>query len=185
MAERRVSREAPTNDFAEAIRRFEAGLIINKDALDEELQANEATFGEVSSAYALARSVRDHLKQRVKEEEAHAASDFRETARTEKEKFTVDEVKEAVTLDNTVKALHASLIEAEYHCNVLDGFVEAYKSRGSNIRKLADLHMTGYYNAGQSIGGVSRKVTSSLARQADDALRRQHEENKPDRRTRR
>jgi hypothetical protein len=165
---------------------WQNGLVINPDALEDELKHQPETFGKIGIALAEAISLRDAAKQNVAETEAEFAIEYRREAAGADEKAkrpTDKEVEAATMLDKGVIAARNELNDAQREVGLLTAMKEAYKDRGYALGRLVDLHLEGYYGSDQAtLGGSSRLKNDGAARaKADirDRSRRERDERGP------
>jgi hypothetical protein len=132
-----------------AVARFdelEAGLSIDKMALDSGLAQQPQLFFEVADQYALAVSERDAAAQNLKEVEAKVDQTVRDYFARIEEKITEKGVEGRVRLSEDYVKAQRELADAALKAGRLGALVEAYKQRSHALRDLSSLYVTSYYD---------------------------------------
>lgn len=124
---------------------FRGYLVINKNALDEEVTQQPSLFFAVAEAYAEAATERDSLKELLGTIDAQLDAIVREEL--EGEKVTESLVKNRIQVHPNHKAAFESYLEAKQKADVLGALKDAFHTRGYLVRDLCSLALANYYES--------------------------------------
>lgn len=158
----------------QALARVEAGLRINKYALDEELQSQPAYFYEASQEYATAISYRDEAKAEFEGVRAKLDQQIRRQLADANEKSTEDGIKSRVVAHPEYQQAQTILAAWTDRTFRWDGLKDAIKQRGYALKDLAELYIAGYWADATGASGSGRQARSELAERAKDSLVEKH-----------
>lgn len=125
---------------------LEAGLRIDKNALDDALEQYPDLFYRVSKQLTHAISIRDAIKQEVSEIEAEVDADVRADAAEKKDKVTEPEVKMMTRLDPKLIKANRDLRNATTRVNELSALKEAFQQRSYAVKDLVSLYVANYFS---------------------------------------
>lgn len=174
---RRVSNTADNDDDAELVDRLQDELLIDEHNLDQELIGQPEKLYTIAQRLAIAISRRDAAKQALKEEEAHFALEFRNTARKEGDKFTEKEVSDETDIDDGVIAAKNTLRECEFIVANLTALKEAYKDRGYALARLVDLWLASYFESDAAVRKPQQRLKNDRAEKTQADIRRRLSDN--------
>lgn len=160
-----IAKEEPT--IRELLEELEAGLLIDKNDLDEELIRHPDLFYRVSKELTMLTSRRDAAKQEIAAVEAEADARARRAMRKGDEKVTEPEVKARIRLDKDVEDAYRVHQDLARDVGLFSALKEAYQSRSYVIKDLVQLWIANYY------GDKAERHTRNAVREhtADDARR--------------
>lgn len=165
----------------EQIEQFNAGLGIDKHALDDELANNPKVFEEIADALALAISRRDAASDEVKEIMAECDQSIRVGfEKEEKKKPAEPQIAQMVILHPDVKAAKARLRNREEDVGRLQAMKESYQVRGYAIKDMVSLHLASYF--GHTGGSVRREIDEEGREARHMDIRRQQNRSRENRR---
>lgn len=153
------------SDYEKFLEELEAGLIINKDALDEALQIQPDVFYQISKALASLVSQRDAAKQQLGDVEARVDAKLRQAAAVSEEKITEKVVESNKRLDKDVKAATDTYLELGAYVGQYTALKEAYQMRAYALKDLASLYIAGYF------GDAVQSSSQNTLRDHDDGAR--------------
>ena len=126
--------------------RLQAGIAIDKLALDECLIEQPQLFFEVSERLALLMSQRDAAKDNLKVVEAEIDDIIRGDAAQEDKKITETAVKKQIEAHRDVIAANKKLRDLNQQVAHIGALKEAYSQRSYMLREVVALHLAGYYD---------------------------------------
>lgn len=138
---------------------LKAKLVIDKNKLDEELQANPQLIADIAEAYAEALDKRDSSSEILKGVDADVSLDLRKNAT---EKLTEDKVKAMILVDPRHREQANKVLNYGKEFSLIQGLLKAADARTKALSGLVELHKTGYYGS-----GVDSKYLSALNAEAE------------------
>lgn len=140
----------PVHDWAKAI-------MIDKDALDEEIVRQAQYFRDAGEEYAYAVSRRDRLKDELECLRASLGMGIRLAASKADPptKLTEGSIGEQVITDERFQKLQSSLRSAELEVDLASANKAAFHAKGMALHDLAELYQTNYYQTSM-VGGAER-----------------------------
>lgn len=138
----RKAPERKVNEFAE----FEKYLLIDKDALDEELINHPDLVYRISMKLVNLVSYRDAAKQDKDEAEAKADARIRRDAARDDEKVTADQVKAEIKLDPKVIEAADRYAELKLEHDKWGALDRAFTARRFALAGLVDLYGNNYWS---------------------------------------
>ena len=143
---------------------------INKSSLDEELEQQPTYLLACLDELAHATASRDEAKDAVIRIDAEISSEFRAS----EDKISETKIASMLPLDrrhiNAVKRLNALKLEVDRWA----GLSEVFRTRGSMLKVLVDLYLSGYFASDSASGSVAaaQSVRADVGRKALAANRR-------------
>lgn len=134
---------------------FRTGLKINKLGLDDEVAEQPDSFDKVSERLAMAKSIRDGLKDDLKTVEAELRLQFK----SEDDHGTDKDVDAKVQISTNRRSAFRRHLEACREVDEWEGLKEAYKDRSYMLKSLVELHVSAY--------GQSDSITSAQSMERD------------------
>lgn len=142
----------PVNDVELA--HYEANLRIDKYQLDDDVSAQPRLAEEVADRYALAKSIRDDVKDRLKTVEAELSLEFRaEFAGNGAKAPSETQLAQMVQVHSRRKAAFKNFVEAERMAAKLEGMKDSYKDRSFMLREMCGLELAAYFGKSEYHGG--------------------------------
>lgn len=116
-------------------------LVLDKNALDDELIHQASLLYTVSEAYEGALAERDNLKEQLATVDAQIDS----TIRADEEKQTEAAIKHLIAKHNWHRDAYLAFAEAKAKAGKLGALKDAFKERGYMLRELCSLYLSNYY----------------------------------------
>jgi hypothetical protein len=161
---------------------FESRLAIDKNALDDALVEQPDLMGKVSSRSALALSLRDETKDRIKQVEGELYAEIKDQIEKTDNKRPTDKGIEArinshprriKAVERHVKALRESM---EW-----GGMFESFKARGFALGELNKLYLVGYFtvsSANSNANEVNQRRGEEARKARDEAYEKRRKESR-------
>lgn len=156
----------PREEFAE----LRTGLIIDRNALDEELVRQPVLFQEVSEKFVIAQSEAAGAKEKIAGVDATLAHDLRTKWNNTGEKFTEGKLDEAVQSSPKHIVAYQHWSNLARRAAYLGALKDSYDQRSRMLRELGQLFVAGYFSRATS--GVAKRETDSAL--ADTARKEMH-----------
>lgn len=145
---------------------LKAYLVIDKDALDEELMSQPQLFFTICEAVVDAMDRRDALKEELAVAEADLDNEIREAADKNDEKITNDAVKARVRSDSKRKKAYGAYSKVKAESDKLGALKEAFVQRSHMLKHLCELYVANYYEQ-NSFRGTNRQDTAVYIKQRE------------------
>lgn len=140
------------------VEEFRKYLVIDKNALDDEVIQQPTLVCKVAEAYVEAAALRDACKEAVATIDAQIDVGVREEL--EGEKITETIVRNRVQTHQAHKEAWDAYLTAKYEADVLGALKDAFVNRGFMLRDMVQLAVIGYFDV-SSIKGT--KAASDFA----------------------
>lgn len=131
---------------SEIIANLREGLMIEKEALDDELIRQPDLLYRVSEHLTLRVSQRDEAKQELQETEARVDADLRHDASLSDDRVTEKEIESQKKLNSEVIRAAEYLRALNLSVGKLSALKEAFGSRGHALRDLTSLYAANYFS---------------------------------------
>jgi uncharacterized protein (DUF3084 family) len=152
-------------DTAADLAELEAGLKIDKHALDDECIDQPNRYFLVSEALTMAISQRDAAKQELAEVEAEVDADIRSNWDTEADgRLTEKMVESQKALNKDVARTKEELAQLAIKVGKLNALKDSYHQRRYMLQGLIDLHLGGYFGSAASAPRASRERGAEAAK---------------------
>lgn len=167
-------------DDSHLMREFETLLVIDKHALDDQLEQHPDLLYRISEFLTERMALRDAAKLDIGEAEAKADASIRADASIADEKVTADQVKAAIKLDRGVIAAVNRHADLAYWVARWSNLKDGYSARQSTMRELVNLYANNYWaDASGGRASVAKKSKAGdIARDAMAAERLRRREEK-------
>jgi hypothetical protein len=145
-------------------------VIIVKSRLDDELEIQAAHMLNCTDELAMAVAKRDNLKEMLSRVDSEIAAELR----SDEEKISEAKIVTLIPMDERhIKAFRA-YIDAKLIADRWFGMQEVFRQRGSMLKVLVDLYLSGYYSKDGAEGGLGkvRDVQAADGRSAMSAARK-------------
>lgn len=127
------------------IEKFEAGLLIDKHDLDDEVIRQPSTFYEVCKLYMDAISTRDEMLMRIKEVEADVDDTIRKQFELEGDKKPTEKaIEKMIRTDERVAKAKRRALRATNEAAKLESLRDSYKMRSHALHELVELYKVNY-----------------------------------------
>ncbi len=136
------------------LEQLKALLMINKNALDDELTKQPMLFYDIAEACVDASAERDTRKEELATVDAELDGKVRMMLAKREEKVTEAMVKNAVQTNAEHEAAFNAFMDAKIKADMFMAMKDAFGQRGYMLRDLATLHQTGYFQA-SSVQGTN------------------------------
>lgn len=148
----------------QSLAQFRAMLPVHKHRLDDELEVHADTMDRISQQVWAMNRREVEAKDALAKIEARRGADLRNAA---EKGTTVGEIAGLVLRDpERIRAFNAHLNAMEEHAH-WKSLLDAWRTKGFNIKTLADLHSANYYSPTSTIASSDQVTTSQqAARQA-------------------
>jgi hypothetical protein len=173
-----AKREKTLDEFIEELR---DGIAIEKDDLDTMWIMQPQLFQRVAERLAVEISVRDEMKEHLKDIEAEIDGTIREEDNTRIErdggkKMTETAIKNLVREDKGFKKLTAIYNAMKLNVDRLSALKETYQMRRYALQDLTSLHISGYSMASSSKPARERNAESVRREQRELRKSKREEE---------
>jgi hypothetical protein len=163
----------PRTEFAE----LRAGLLIDRNSLDEDMVRQPVLFQDVSERYVMAQSEAIGAKEKLAGVDATLAHTLRTKWNNSGEKYT------ETKLGDTVQSEPKHIVAYDYWSHLarraayLGALKESYDQRSKMLRELGQLFVVGYFSRATS-GAAKRDTDTAQAAAGREGMRklRQREE---------
>lgn len=131
------------------------GLLIDRNALDEEAIVQPNNFYHASEGHVAAKSRRDKKQHDLEVTIAELDKDVRDAMISEREKVTEAQVKAQITRERDYHAAQKAVLEASFEADKWDALKNAYRQRADMLKGLIQLFQAGYF--GEVTGSAERR----------------------------
>lgn len=153
------------------IHQYRVLLLVDKHSLDSALEMHSTYQDEIAEQHALANHEAYLKKQALEELEANLFVEFKDASTKVSNDWALAEIKKnRERTELWTKYSAAKVLAAEW-----EGLLDAWKSRGYNIKTLADLYVAQYFavtSAGANVGrvGDTTEVLRGKMREASNSV---------------
>ena len=131
-------------------------LTIDKNQLDEVCLTHANTFDDVADRHAQAVGDRDYAKDELSQVYAKTLNKLRQAASEKGEKLTDKAAEAAAHLDKAYLKANEEYLEAKLEADRWSIKKDSFLQRSSMIKRLCDLHQSGYYTS-RTVESVAEK----------------------------
>lgn len=141
-------------------------LVIDKNALDDELIQQPMRFFEISDLHTAAIATRDKAKEELMLKDAILQAKHRRQLEDAGERPTIQAIEERVIADPTHVKFRDAYIDAKTHADECYAMKESFQQRSYMLRELVALYIAGYY-ATSAMTNPKRKGAGESAYEAN------------------
>lgn len=149
-------------------------LIIDKHQLDEVCLTHANVFDDVADRHAQAVGERDYAKGELSKVYAEIIGDLRQDAAEKGNKVTEKGLEAAAHLEKDYIATNETYLDAKLEADRWSIKKDSFLQRSSMIKRLCDLHQSGYYTS-RSVESVTERgddMTATKGREGMAAKRK-------------
>lgn len=161
----------PRTEFAD----LRAGLIIDRNSLDEDMVRQPVLFQEVSERFVFAQSEAIGAKEKLAGVDATLAHELRTRWNNAGEKYTETKLGDAVQGEPKHIVGYDYWSALARRAAYLGALKESYDQRSKMLRELGQLFVVGYFSRATS-GSGKRDMDTSLAAAGREGMRKLREE---------
>lgn len=157
----------PREEFSD----LRAGLLIDRNSLDEDMVRQPVLFQDVSERFVFAQSEAIGAKEKLAGIDATLAHELRTKWNNAGEKFTETKLGDAVQGETKHIVYYANWSTLARRAAYLGALKESYDQRSKMLRELGQLFVVGYFSRATS-GAAKRDTDTALAAAGREGMRK-------------
>lgn len=158
-----------TNNLPAGYSRLRERIVIDPARLDQEVIDHPTLIMEVCEMVADAAELRDRAVNDLDYMKAQVRRELREQRTDDnKKRMTEGEIEAQITLDKDIGKSVENIEQAKRSLGMWNGLLEAYRAKGSSLKRLGELMHAGY----SASSSVLKTPREHLAETRDDVPRR-------------
>lgn len=154
--------------MGDVIEKFSRKLVIDKNAMDEELERQAAHYYEISAAFSDACAERDTAKLALENLDATLSLEIRRAAAVAEEKVTEGNIKDQIQATKKRKEAAEEYMDLCKHVEDLRNLKDAWMQRSHSLRNLVELYGAEYWSGSEARAASTQRNEAH----ADDYKRR-------------